>query len=399
MDRLTVCLSGLRQSWRSVSVRPPTHFPIYCNEGRPLLSRHSVTLLLHAKTKIKDLLYYIQIYNAHSTQTAIMPKSCIICSAVASPELQLLYCATCQSALYCSKACQREDWKKHHKKICKFLNVGHGDRQVRNDVHTSRLMQMKEQYKLEERSFNEPVKQFFKLFQESTLEGSRAAALEMTKIVRPQEKENLKFLFFHSFYLLVRCDSEMLSWPNSPLLVLLQFLDPNVLSGDEGTPLAQGEVRTTALHYLADLADPFDYSTHKNQLILAKQLVERGADVNTVSRPKRDTPLHKACSAVNVTNLDFVQYLLEVGADPNVQDHRGLTPLMFSGSCAPSAAKFLLNWPTTHVNVTTRSGGSFLDSVRSIITTFSDYTEKVEGQFLLQQWREVEDMLVKRGAQ
>jgi hypothetical protein len=54
----------------------------------------------------------------------------------------------------------------------------------------------------------------------------------------------------------------MLSWPNSPLLVLLQFVDPNVLIGDE-------ETRVTLLHTLADLADPFDYSTHENQVILA----------------------------------------------------------------------------------------------------------------------------------
>ena len=37
-----------------------------------------------------------------------------------------------------------------------------------------------------------------------------------------------------------------------------------------------------------------------------------------------------------------------------------------------SAAKFLLNWSTTHVNVTSRSGEFFLDIVRSIITIFSD---------------------------
>jgi hypothetical protein len=332
-----------------------------------------------------------------------MPKSCIICSAVASPELQLQYCAQCQSALYCSKACQREDWKQH-KKICKLLNVGHGDRQVRSDIHTSRLMQMKEQYKREEDSFNEDIRRFFNLFTESTFEGSRAAALKMRKIVKPQNKLNQKWILFHSFYLLVRCDSKMLSWPNSPLLVLLEFLDPNLLSGDEDTPLQQGEHRVPLLHYLADLADPFDYSTQQNQLILAKQLIGRGANANAVSRPKRETPLHKACSAVNVTNLDFVEYLLEVGADPNARDYLGLTPLMFSGAFAPSAAKFLLNWPTTHVNITCRSGESFLDVVRKIVTIYSDAlpdnpTAKVEDQLLLQQWRGIEEMLLERGAQ
>jgi hypothetical protein len=333
-----------------------------------------------------------------TTPTAIMSKCCIMCSAVASPELQLQYCSQCQSALYCSKACQRDDWKKHHKKICKLLNVGHGDRQVRCDIHTMRFMQMKDQCQNEENSFNDDVRQFFNLFTESTFKGSRAAAKEMRNIVKPQNKQNQTFLLFHSLYLLIRCDSKMLSWPNSPLLVLLEFLDPNVLSGDEDAPLRQREHKVPLLHFLADLASPSDYSTHQNQLIIAKQLIARGANPNTVSNPKRETPLHKACSAVNVTNLDFVEYLLEVGADPNARDILELTPLMFSGSYAPSAAKFLLNLPSTQVNVTSRSGESFLDIVKSIIKMYSN-AKKIEDQLLFQQWRGVEEMLLERGAQ
>jgi ankyrin repeat protein len=49
-----------------------------------------------------------------------------------------------------------------------------------------------------------------------------------------------------------------------------------------------------------------------NQLILAKQLVEHGANVNAVSTPHGKRPLHKACSSGNVTNLDFVEYLEKV---------------------------------------------------------------------------------------
>jgi hypothetical protein len=65
-------------------------------------------------------------------------------------------------------------------------------------------------------------------------------------------------------------DSEMLSWPNSPLLVMLQLVDPNVLSGREYEVLQEGESSENPLRHLADLADPSDYSTHQNQLILAK---------------------------------------------------------------------------------------------------------------------------------
>jgi hypothetical protein len=34
---------------------------------------------------------------------------------------------------------------------------------------------------------------------------------------------------------------------------------------------------------MADLADPSNFSTHENQLILAKQLIEHGANGNAVS--------------------------------------------------------------------------------------------------------------------
>jgi hypothetical protein len=157
----------------------------------------------------------------------------------------------------------------------------------------------------------------------------------------------------------------MLSWPNSPLLVLLQFINPDVLYGDEDAPLQEGEMRVPPLYFLAELADPSDYSTHVNQLILAKQLIEHGANVNAISIPEGETPLHSACSWWNVTNLDFIELLLKEGADPNAQDHLGVTPLMCTTPDAPGAAKFLLKWPTTDVNITTRNGASFLILVRT----------------------------------
>jgi hypothetical protein len=328
-----------------------------------------------------------------------MLRSCIICRAGATPDLQLQYCSVCQSALYCSRACQREDWKKQHKKICKFLNVGHGDMQVRHELHMSQAISWKEAFERRERFLDEDDQRYFKLFQESTFEGSRAAALEMKKLAeRMPKKENQEFMLYQSLYLLVHSSrSEMLSWPNSPLLVMLQFVDANMLYGVE-------EVRETPLHYLADLADFSDYSTHVNQLILAKQLIKHGAIEKNVSIPHGKTPLHMACSGTVVTNLDFVQVLLEEGADPNAQDHLGWTPLMCTMPDAPGAAKFLLNWPTTDCNITLRSGESFPTRVRHSIKYFSDFIalpdnpEQLQHQFLLQQWREIEDMLVERGA-
>jgi hypothetical protein len=81
----------------------------------------------------------------------------------------------------------------------------------------------------------------------------------MKKIAARQTKRNQKALLFHSLYLLIHIDSEKLLWPNSPLLVLLQFVDPNVLPEN-------GEIISTPLHKLACLADATisDYSAQEN---------------------------------------------------------------------------------------------------------------------------------------
>jgi hypothetical protein len=68
---------------------------------------------------------------------------------------------------------------------------------------------------------------------------------------------------------------------------------------------------------------------------------------------------------------------------------------------APGAAKFLLNWPTTDANVTSQSGVSFLARVRSLNCDLSDQIEllrddpdRVQRQFAIQQWRDIEKLLV-----
>jgi hypothetical protein len=326
-------------------------------------------------------------------------RCCIVCNAEPSPDVQLQYCSVCQSALYCSEACQKMDWRKQHKKLCKLLNVGHGDMQLRSDTHTAVSICVKEAFERSERILTEDTKRFFKLFEESTFKGSRAAARKMREIAERQTNIQRKALLVHSLHFLVRfSDSEMLSWPNSPLLVLLQFVDRNVLTEDEDAPL-----RDTPLHHLGELADYSDCSTHNHQLMLAKQLIDHGANVNAASIPDGRTPLHHACHTCNVTNLDFIELLLEEGADPNTQDHLGVPPLMCTVPAAPGAAKFLLNWPTTVASITDRSGASsFLTRVRNAVKCSSDQIsrpdnpDQIQHQFLLHQWRDIEVMLVER---
>jgi hypothetical protein len=159
-------------------------------------------------------------------------------------DLQRQSCSGCHSALYCSEACHRKGWRKQHKQICKLLNVGHGGMQVRSEKHVRRSPYLKEIFEKGERSLKEDVKRL----------------------------------------LLVRSsDSEVFSWPNSRLLVMLQLVDTNVMSGCGHEVLQEGESSESPLHHLADLADPSDYSSHESRLILAKELTEYGTNVNAVS--------------------------------------------------------------------------------------------------------------------
>jgi hypothetical protein len=251
-----------------------------------------------------------------------MSKSCCLCNVVASGGVTFSYCSACQSVMYCSKVCQKEDWKEH-KKICKYLNVGEGGMQVRDPSHMEYAATIEEGFKATERCLHDDMKRFFTLFTESTIEGSQAAARKMKKILNRQTKDGRKCLLFHSLYFLLHSDSEKPLWPSSPLLVLLQFVDPNVLSVKEHEALQEGEIRFTPLHHLASMADPTsrDYSTQENQLILGRQLIEHGANVNFSVGQEGATPLHTACHSSCTTNLDFIQLLLENGADPNAQDH------------------------------------------------------------------------------
>jgi hypothetical protein len=155
------------------------------------------------------------------------------------------------------------------------------DMQVRHDDHTSLAINLKEQFERSARSIDEDedAKNFFQLFLEGstqTLEESLPALLYMNQIADRQPRQNHKLLLIHSLHVLIRSDSKMLSWPTSPLIVLLEFVDPNVLSEGDDAPLEEGESNETALHHLADLADPFDYSTHENQVILANNSLATG---------------------------------------------------------------------------------------------------------------------------
>jgi hypothetical protein len=121
---------------------------------------------------------------------------------------------------------------------------------------------------------SEDVKRFFKLFTESTFEvGSRR---EYENLPNASARTTRSLLFHSLYFLLFALRLGDAFGPNSPLLVMLQFVNPNELFEGErvesnSTPPLGQSGRSFRLFY-------------PNQLIL-KQLVEHGANVNAVSIP------------------------------------------------------------------------------------------------------------------
>jgi ankyrin repeat protein len=103
--------------------------------------------------------------------------------------------------------------------------------------------------------------------------------------------------------------------------------------------------------------------------------------------------------------LDFIQLLLDHGANPNAKDSEGETPLHWTMGNAPGATKFLLTYSgKTDPDILTKDGQSFLAMVRSSIAECTykarlPHNPHSEKQlFQVKQWEEVEELLVERGA-
>jgi ankyrin repeat protein len=74
---------------------------------------------------------------------------------------------------------------------------------------------------------------------------------------------------------------------------------------------------SSPLHFIAD-------GSNENELSIAIELINQGADVNDQNNDKRESPLHIAAIW---NNLSLVKVLIDAGADVNAQDEFGSTPL------------------------------------------------------------------------
>ncbi len=198
--------------------------------------------------------------------------------------------------------------------------------------------------------------QFCKLFQESKPGGRRATALKMKQIALRKEQHERDLWLFSILNELVHFDVDRLTWSNSPLLVLLECRDPTALLGGIRHPML--------LNWLAQVMHPDGHRTsYANQILLARQLVEYGVDANAAVMQNGTTPLHTACCTTGVINLDFIDFLLQSGANFNSRKYRGATPLIWTMRWAPGAAEVLIEWPATDLNIVDQKGLSMLTFV------------------------------------
>jgi hypothetical protein len=270
----------------------------------------------------------------------MVTASCQVCEKGEGEGLQLSFSNSCRSVSYCSRACQKADWKAH-KVICKVLNVGDA-KQIIHSEHQARAEEAKEHAKLALSECDPRARRFLDLFIESQgdPDHNHDTVRKMKKILRKESRFNRHTILFNYLTILMQLPSEMLKLPTSPLKVALQSVDASVMSCprlnmDDGNG-------STPLHWLAYMGDTSQEHTLENQCILAKQLIEAGANVNSRAQRgfKKITPLYNACNSANCTNLDFIQLLLDNGANLNAKNSDGETPLRHTIGNAPGAAKF-----------------------------------------------------------
>jgi ankyrin repeat protein len=269
---------------------------------------------------------------------------CQTCDANAAevPSGKLSLCGKCKAVSYCSRECQLEDWREH-KLVCKHLNHGDAQQTTHPDhLRTAALNKGTGDAILQDSHQNPCLFACMTLFLKSKDETDHTDTLaKMKHIFLRQTKYNKNAFLFGSLTVLIGLKKAYLRLPTSPLLLVLQYEDANVLNGRDGD-----QDGSTALHWIAEMNDPNKRITYSNQVFLAKQLLEHGANVNAraAKAHARCSPLFRACHSAVATNLELIQLFLDHGADPNLPNDFGETPLMCTLTNAPGAAKFLLEY-------------------------------------------------------
>jgi len=329
--------------------------------------------------------------------------TCHVCDDTAdeAPDGKLFTCSKCKAVSYCSKECQKEDWKEH-KRICGQLSYGDAKQPIHSD-HARTAELLRHMVDLACSDDSPDFRRMMSLFIESKTEVDHTETKQkMKRIFMKQTKYGKKVFLFRCLGPLCYMKRSHLRLETSPLLLVLKYVDASVLSGPDGDPTG-----STALHWVAEMKDPAKKITHKNQVFLARQLLDHGANVNARAGREhmRCTPLFRATHSNVSTNLDLIKLLLDNGADPNAANDLGETPLMCTLGASPGAAKFLLEYSErTDPNRVTKDGRRMLPMVSSVIddvrykASIPNNPNAESLRFNLQLLVELEKLLVKKGA-
>jgi ankyrin repeat protein len=100
-------------------------------------------------------------------------------------------------------------------------------------------------------------------------------------------------------------------------------------------------------------------------LELVQVLLERGADIN-VRNKDGNTPLLQALNRPDLDRLEVVQALLDGGADTNIQDNNRMSPLHFAASDGDLEFVQVLLERGADINVRNKDGDTPLISAAKV---------------------------------
>jgi len=318
-------------------------------------------------------------------KTTTMTKvNCANCGV--EGDKNMMCCSRCKGTNYCSSDCQKSHWKQH-KKICKLLNVGAAAQvKLPGSIKQTNLFGMPD-----------GLQQAWEVFMSG--DTSEKAVKQVNSLLSRIPLEYKGILLKEVSAFMMEAPASMLKLPTSPFLVLLSMddVDPDGILADCGM-----------LHFLAVYASNDDLDSHIKQKIMAKQVIKAGANPNLMAA-SGETALSIACQSTAITSLHFIKVLLDHGADANLANNAGFTPLMGSVPFAMGAAKYLLTYPSVvpiEINKKAFNGSTFLGCLRNAIKELQHNLQfpstaeelQIKRDVLLPQLLEVEQLAVKKGA-